>query len=62
MLFLVMRAPMLHGTDVDAWNPFPEVKGSPYQYPGIHEPSNWNPDPHPYAEGGIWPAMGGDNM
>ena len=62
MLFMV---PMSFLADVKSFDPFPEVSGAPFPYPGSYEPGRelnnqdpgnmWLPDPHPYAAAEVWP-------
>lgn len=64
MLFVV---PASFLADVKSFDPFPEVSGAPFPYPGSYEPGRelnnqepgnmWLPDPHPYAAAQVWPPV-----
>mmetsp|Transcript_102009 Transcript_102009/g.164419 ORF Transcript_102009/g.164419 Transcript_102009/m.164419 type:complete len:83 (-) Transcript_102009:224-472(-) len=64
---MLLILPMSLLADTKSFDPFPQTKGAPFDYPGSYEPGRklnnqspgnmWLPDPHPYAVTEAWPPM-----
>lgn len=64
---MLLLVPMSFLADIKSFDPFPEVQGAPFAYPGSYEPGRelnnqapgnmWLPDPHPYAAAQVWPPI-----